>query len=253
MDACEFYWKWFRLLVVHFQAVDILGQYVTGANFRPGTPISIRILSPPHVDDKLLPWRELITDNKFLPRTSSIRVGRQRSNAQILDFLEEGVKDISKWSSAVLGAKKAWADNSVDETIKQITLLQSSPLPGWGTTANKLLQMLQAPIEDQSRSHITDMISALSDSIWLFTFLDSKSRFTGALHCEASLASLISLKNAPNTHPDSKFAVLLAKVKVIMCFQLVLAIAYLCIHSLLDLLSGYPNFAARYVKHSWTS
>jgi hypothetical protein len=250
VDLCEFYWKWFRLLLVHFQAAEILTRYVSEPRFQSGTPISIRILSPPQADDKLLPWQELFADEKFLPPTS-VRLGNtETSNAEILNILTEGTWDILKWSSAIKAAKEAWANDKLNETIELIALLKSSPLPGWGTTAERLLCILQEPIEYEP--DITDMIHALSDSTWLFTCL-SNCKFKGALHCEASLASLISLKNAPNTHPDSQFAGLLAEVKVIMCFQLVLAIAYLYIHSVPDQLSGYPSFAARHVKNSWKS
>ena len=258
-DVWEFYLKWFRLLLVHFQAAFILTKYVTGDHlkFRSDSdsrvPISIRILAPPYVDDKLLPWRDLFTNDNLFPSTSSSNVGSgERSNAEILEFLEKGMKDIPKWTSAIEGAKKAWAANKVDETIEQIQLLGKAPLPGWDTTAKNLLRMLQQPTKEQFTSVITDTIYALSESTWLFTFLNSKdNKFKGALHCEASLASLISHSgDRADWDADSKCADLLMTVNVIICFQLVLAIRYLYIHRVLDQLLGYPNLAARHVKDS---
>jgi hypothetical protein len=58
------YRDWLRLMVVHFDAVAIIHLHVTG-NYFPYEGVSLRVIAPPPVDDKLLPWEELLRSQFF--------------------------------------------------------------------------------------------------------------------------------------------------------------------------------------------
>ncbi|CAA7258811.1 unnamed protein product [Cyclocybe aegerita] len=70
ISLIDSYIDWFRLLIAHFDAVDILVRFVTGPHFRSPT-ISVDILVAPPVDQTLLPWRELLADSTLLPTDAS--------------------------------------------------------------------------------------------------------------------------------------------------------------------------------------
>jgi hypothetical protein len=217
------YWDWFRLLLVHFQAVDVLTESINRQKIPADTPISIQVLIPPRVDDKLLPWRDLLTDKKLFPTFSSGTLHKiARSNDDILRFLEEGTRDISKWSKAASDARKAWEASNTPETIRLVQFLQQSRLPGWDVATHKLLKMLADPIKHSS--HITDMMRSLCESTWLFTRLSVENKFKGALHCEATLASFA---DHSNNLAGSKYEGVSAAMKVSCHFQLAFAFEFL--------------------------
>ncbi|KAF8349088.1 hypothetical protein F5887DRAFT_1242942 [Amanita rubescens] len=58
------YRDWLRLMVVHFDAVAIVYRHVTGKYF-PYEGVSLRVIAPSPVDDKLLPWEELLRSQHF--------------------------------------------------------------------------------------------------------------------------------------------------------------------------------------------
>ena len=49
------YRDWLQLMVVHFDAVAIIHRHVTSKYF-PYKGVSLRVIVPPPIDDKLLPW-----------------------------------------------------------------------------------------------------------------------------------------------------------------------------------------------------
>ena len=66
------YMDWLRLMLDHFNAVNILIKHITRPEF-PYDSISIRILNAPHVDMASLPWWELFTDSTLFPYTTLFR------------------------------------------------------------------------------------------------------------------------------------------------------------------------------------
>jgi hypothetical protein len=206
VDVWRSYWDWLRLILVHFQAAQILFVYMDTRN--RSKDISMRILIPPRVDNKLLPWQELLVDTNLFPQFPPESHDKNRTNAQILNVLEKGTKEISKWTSVLVVVKDTWKAEEVEKTIKEIKLLQASSIPGWDNTTKNLLALLENPTGNHSE--ITNLIYSLCDSARLFTTLKAEHKFSGALHCEASLASLISLPDIPNDASSR----LLAEVKV---------------------------------------
>ena len=185
-DFFQSYWDWFRLMMVHFQAVDVL----TGPRqtIPANASITFRLVTPPRLDLDLLPWPDLIST---LPGSSP-----HFSNQDILDFLKNETMRFSKWSTYAAAAQKAWKNRDVQGTITNVECLnlEEHKLCGWDATIATLLQKLRAddPTNLSTSKIIDNTIDSLSGNTWLFSKLNTDPiRFKGSLHCEATLASLL--------------------------------------------------------------
>jgi hypothetical protein len=187
------YRNWLRLMVVHFDAVHILSRYFqTGPNSQHQPLISLRILVAPPVDRALFPWRQLLDSTHF--PTESYR-NLRITNGQILDFLKnavtttETVKSVMKIWTNQLRQNQA-SKTRIDAEVQKLT---ASKLPGWSASAEELAKMLNKwkPGEVSIGKEITDMIQSLHDSVILFEGFE-RTTFSGTLHCEACLASVLN-------------------------------------------------------------
>jgi len=192
------YLDWLRLMIAHFDAVDILVGYVTGPQCRHDT-ISTQILVAPPVDQSLLPWRELFTDSTLFP-TKTVCDPPGKDNAAILEFLNKALEPSSK-AKAV---KTFWRKQDLKNTIKNLEKVKSSDLLGWKECATNLLVKLKGltslpELDSDLFREVSDDIQALWDSARFFSSLCNTQSFSGTLHCEACLASLLG-----ETKLDSK-------------------------------------------------
>jgi len=192
MPLWRSYVDWLRLIIAHFDAVDILVGYVTGPQFQHNN-ISVQILVAPPVDQSLLPWRELFTDSTLLPTKTIWDPLSGKDNAAILEFLNKALEPSSK-AKAV---KTFWRRQDLKNTIKNLEKVKSSDLPGWEECATNLivkLEGLTSPPELDSNlfREVSDDIQALWDSARFFSSLCNTQSFSGTLHCEACLASLLN-------------------------------------------------------------
>lgn len=254
------YRDWLKLMVVHFDAVEILAKYVTGtqSNF---SAISIKILVSPPVDKTMLPWKELFADPTLFPTKNAQDPCCTKTNDQIIDFFSNVTKsnptESLKYATA---AKDWWGEHDVESTIEQITSLKNSTLPGFRDFADKLHEKLrgwttQSP--ETLTNDITNSIQSLCDNAFIFHSFIQKGgeKFTGTLHCEACLASLLnnSLAFTGNSDGIRKYDIL-AQLKVgyavSNCFwyqTLILVIR------IMDELLEFQNFAAQCVDISLPS
>ena len=194
------YGDWLRLLLSHFDAVDILVGYVTGPTFKHSA-ISIQILVAPPLDHDLLAWPELFNDERFFPTVTVLDPPNNNAmagidNAGILDFLNKTLKA----SSQARNLQALWGKNQRNATVKILETFKSSKVPGWEECATKLLDKLKElsgpPGLDNSDMYreVSDDIDSLCQSTKFFASLHQTQGFTGfsgTLHCEASLASLL--------------------------------------------------------------
>jgi len=199
----ESYIDWLRLIMVHFDAVEILDHYFTGKDW-PGKVISIHILAAPPVGKRLLPWRELLDDSTLFPtKTKWDSPGRHASaditNAGILKFLDNAVDNASDSHTQASAVITWWGKRNLGSTINSLEKLKSSKLPGWEESATRLLDMLNG-LQDVPEGGssldlaISNDILAISQSSRFFATLASikpEKDFRGTLHCEALLASLL--------------------------------------------------------------
>lgn len=195
------YVDWLRLMISHFDAVEILVRFVMGSQFHQQT-ISIQIIVAPTVDNQLLDWQQLFTEPTLFPISSStdtlpIPLDTNRPNAYITNAnLLVSLNNALTTCSVAKQAKLAWDNNDVNKTFKYFQKLESSDWPGWRDCIQETLAMLRpldsrTPSDDFSRKKISEAIDSLVESAKFFNCLNNDQAFKGTLHCEACLASLL--------------------------------------------------------------
>jgi hypothetical protein len=89
------YVDWLRLTVAHFDAVEIVMQYIMSPNFGYNS-IAITNLVAPTTSEALYPWEELITNEKYFPTRDTTDPLSTTSNDEILKFLKAAVDNAAK-------------------------------------------------------------------------------------------------------------------------------------------------------------
>jgi hypothetical protein len=115
-----------------------------------------------------------------------------KDNAGILEFLNKALEPASK----ARAVKTFWRKKDLRNTIKNLEQVRSSNLPGWEEYATNLLVKLKGltslPESDSDLfREVSDDIQVLWDSARFFASLGNTQSFSGTLHCEACLASLL--------------------------------------------------------------
>jgi hypothetical protein len=91
----ESYMNWLKLLVAHFDAIDILHRHVIGKHFTGYSGVIIRVFPPPPVTRHLLGWRDLLRSACF-PDSPKSGTGTsasvELSNENIITFLEKSME-----------------------------------------------------------------------------------------------------------------------------------------------------------------
>lgn len=197
------YTAWLRLVVGHFDAVEILIRYVTSQHF-PYDSISVKILLSPSTDSNLLPWSKL---QNYLPSFSDI------TNAEIHNFLQKNITMSLKASNAINNAQNAlqsFKQHNYNKTRQSLQLFMK-PLTASDDKsdvedsevlkkkATEILSQIPGKTNDGNLNGfgiisdiqaLCDMLEELSDRDRFFISLNSLS-FKGTMHCEACLASLL--------------------------------------------------------------
>ena len=218
------YGKWLRLMVVHFDAIEILVDFVNGVGKRFET-ISIKILVPPTTDFKLLPWSELFTHPNLLPEIDLMNPSSvTKSNAEIKEFLENAIVTARFNSEAHTHANTAQAQWNADcytqtrnaliklrDTIQVGTSASNSSL----NTASEILGHVNNWIKIQKNNKIPratknfdeenklkrlidEGILNICDTYYkppaidkFYLSLEKEDVFTGTMHADAFLGSLL--------------------------------------------------------------
>ncbi|KAF8952139.1 hypothetical protein BDZ97DRAFT_1745881 [Flammula alnicola] len=202
------YVAWLRLMVGHFDAVEILVRYVTLQHF-PYDSISIDILVAPPTDSALLPWSELFTDYKFLPKTGAIKPLSSITNDDIKNFLLNGIFIASNVKDTAVHAQnalKGWRfpqpeyqktyqalqnlATSIDKNVREKATIALEKIQEWKRLKDDHLKNALANEIAKEIKSLHGMSDELSDSDRFFLNLNNK-LFTGTLHCEACLATLL--------------------------------------------------------------
>lgn len=213
--------KWIKLLVSQFRSAFLL---VWGLK---ATSISLQILKSPQVGTDLMPWKELL-DSDFFPRRLPNRPGsRLWSNEDIAKFLDSGVranrrltnelaKDADRTWQGILKAHQSRSDHQplFDRVVEIVSELRDcTTVPGCKVAAEDILAVLKkmAALPDSAQTKkVSDHLDYILGVCHIFSKL-SATKFSGSLHCEAALGTLIStLVN--RTHPE--YSSLLAEFQV---------------------------------------
>lgn len=232
------YEDWLRLMVVHFDAVDILFQHFARPYLQHQT-ISLQILVAPPVDNALLPWRELFSTAHFPTKTGNPFI----TNDDIVRFLDEGISaDPQALRCRVKGIQSCWNKLDKHAAVKnkyavrmvknEVKRLSSCKLSSWSECESKLTDLLDKwqPKDALVEANIDNMIQSMSDSTDFFEKLKNTNEqsFSGTLHCEACLASLLGSE----TNNTERYREILTQMKVInavptcFCHQLFLVIGF---------------------------
>jgi len=233
---------WLRLMVGHFDAVEILVRHVTSPIF-PYKSISIDILVAPPTNSALLPWSQLFTSYKFLPKTGAIKPLSAITNDQIHNFLKEGISTASKVKDAldqVRNALKRWDAGPEPECRKTSRLLQPLAMSTNDIVREKAAVIItkiegwkQCCGSDNNRVEISNEIKALHDALGELSdsnrfFLNlNNSLFIGTLHCEACLASLLPAFTRGIPTDDSKYK----RIKILPNMQVEYPLSHLFLSS----------------------
>lgn len=208
------YIDWLRLMLAHFDAVNILVGFFTA----PGSQfdnIPIQVLVAPPEDQRLLPWEHLFHDSSLFP-TDSVgldphyaKPNSDVTNLELLKFLKTALDPSTK----VKSLKTTWKNNDYKATASILNSLTDCNVLGWSNHAKQLLQKLQPLgiqeggsgkgkkkmifVEECSANKteygaFSEGLQLLWESARFFAYLaDDGKRFFGTLHCEATLASLL--------------------------------------------------------------
>ena len=140
------YRDWLRLMLTHFDAVEILANSVTSPQFS-SKAIDMKILVMPNVDMKMLSWRDLFVEQVFPKHSMGDKL---TTNKNLLKFLSEVIS--SKPGKAAIFVKDlkmhfekiATINDKTEIEIASFMCLKLWPghqLPGWK-------QSRAAPVEN---------------------------------------------------------------------------------------------------------
>ncbi|KAF8809715.1 hypothetical protein BYT27DRAFT_7254442 [Phlegmacium glaucopus] len=194
------YKEWLKLMLVYFDVVNILGQYVAGSQF-PFKTIKIEILVTPLVSNDSLPWRELFTYSNIFS-TKGVPVNEHRFTREFIcnHFETAAGANLAQSHTWAKKAQHGWNTGNIQEINTHLKhLAEKSTVPGWRECAGDLQSKLKnkMTLDMDADSWIIDTIELLlkSKNYTFPKFLhdaDEKGlHFFGMQHCEASLASLL--------------------------------------------------------------
>jgi hypothetical protein len=218
--------KWMKLLVSQFNSASLLALGL------PTDSVSLQILKSPPVGVDLMPWKELIADSNFFPTWSpdQHRPGsRIWRNQEIAKFLESGIdanrrptlghaqNALNAWEE-VLKAYQSSSDYQplFARVVQSVTWIQDqTSVPGCKASAADILKVFERNVLDiladpYRISKVTHNLRYIADVCMIFVKL-SATKFSGSLHCEAALATLIS---TPVSETYLQYSSLLAEMQV---------------------------------------
>jgi hypothetical protein len=198
------YGNWLKLLVVHFDAVDVLVRHFTQSRSTPIT-LSLQILVSPPMDQSLLPIPQLIESRHFPTKSQD---ENPITNKAIGAFLEAAIstkartRAVQKSWNKVIGRSSSGLISSMDGALGQLSQLEtslfcskkcstdlSSKFKTW--TSNSA-----TPETSRDKLQLGNEITVIVNELVQATdFLKGDwvmKTFSGSLHCEACLASLLS-------------------------------------------------------------
>ena len=216
-------WKsfhdWLRLMVHHLDAIHVLEKHLL--NLNSPYDISIKVLYPSLPNEKMLPWQELLEDEKYFPQIPL--TPEQPSAAELITFLssptldEEGntVEDIigdvalvkeNQTSEITTGIVDANFSSNIETLTHSVSDLKESSSTGWKDYVTDILSQVEALGSDTTIAlrlsrleGILNMLRNLKGSFLLYKRLREDSPlylgtgFKGAVHCEIIAAVSNSL------------------------------------------------------------
>jgi hypothetical protein len=214
-------------MVHHFDAIHILDNYLMDLNFSPiDSDISIKILYPSLSDRSMLPWREVLENEKYFPAIPL--TPDQPSVAELVAFLTsptldqdgnsitEIIKDVATIKDRIMTGA-VYTDSAFATDIEILTEgmneLKDYSSTGWKDYVIDILGQVEALRRDSTTNDrlsrlesISNMLEMLNANFSLYKkmqpgeSLSTKSGFNGVGHCEVFAAISNSLSGTPGPH-----------------------------------------------------
>ena len=226
----ERYLRWLGIILSPFDAIWILLNYVDSPSFKQFNGISMRILVAPPVDDRLLSWQALINNQLYFPRQTEWSADEVEpsilNNTDILLVLDTTRKLFNSRFAAITRQKEV-KDNDVEFVLQTLIGMEDCKIDTFSTLAKDIVSQFvdkttDPPILKVKSQSDLDVDSATNDCSvvryqlaqalkkfqpwsFLFSFLnnldgdgDVKKGFTGTLHCEVCVSSLLDERTLDN-------------------------------------------------------
>jgi hypothetical protein len=215
------YVAWLRLMVVHFDAIEILLDFVNGYAGKQYETISIKVLLPPTTIPKALEWTKLFTYLPVFPEIDQQNPNSiTKSNAEIEQFLKTAIEKanfISKTHDQAKRMQTSWNASKLMQTREALNKLteitSSSPNPidpnldlkEHLKRLNWLEKQQRNPLVATNQDEITRLKSVIGENISsicniynkplpideFYLSFEKEDTFSGTIHCEAYLAALL--------------------------------------------------------------
>ena len=203
----ESYRDWLRLMVHYFDATQVLAAHVATFPIQctPHDTLSITILSPPLPGNEMLPWTEILKSDRFFPTLHG-----ETSGDEFISFLKKSYDEDTSPAQVLSATKSARlladsgenvsADN-IDKLTRQVGKCTSV---GRKDTIDRIVEKLRKLKSFESRDQRTQL-RAIVETLETLTkraqfhdnlkqgSLCSGQGFCGKHHCEAYIASLLTL------------------------------------------------------------
>ena len=193
---------WLRLMVVHLDAIETLVNFVNGSKF-PYETISIKILVAPTTSPIALPWSELFTDPRLFPIKDALNPRISTTNTEISQFLETAIDDAQFLHETHTFATKAlasWRKNELKGVRQHLaSMIDIEKSSDRNEFLKKSREMFKSGFPtsifsetdlDKRMTEICERYPKPPISIQFYRDLNN-TKFSGTLHCEAYLASLL--------------------------------------------------------------
>ena len=209
-------WKsfksWIMLMLVQFDAADALCTFVDLVPDFSSADVEVKIVYSPVLSDKTIPLEVLLT-KKYIPEAAS---NNSPTNAKLLDFIKAAYT-VKRQAKFIKSFTESWGPKHVPDAIKFLKeVLEEVENPEHDSEAedgddeanqkltiaglsDQIIQLVSQPAQDVNATNIIQgKFWALGELLNLqerqdrydLKFVD-KPTFTGALHCEAGLASIL--------------------------------------------------------------
>ena len=201
------YLEWLKLMLVYFDAIDVLKQYVTGSQF-PFKTIDIKILVSPRPSTTLLPWQDIF-NSKWFSANLAVEERHLTSDTELLNYFEEAAASNIYLSLSLLkNALHSLNSESIPDSrkAKEVKhyldkLVAQSTVPGWNDWAKGLLNkfnLLSGTAVDLDGIGDAIQLMLEGNQIKFFSFLRDVGPgnkkvfiFDGTIHCEVFLSSFL--------------------------------------------------------------
>ena len=193
------YRDWLKLMVLYFDAAQVLASFIASLKRQPPVPISILILSPPHPNDQMPHWEPLLQNERYFSQ-----VPGEPSGKELVDWLHSRFKSSKTGDSIATIIKSAQLLNDPSPSDAKIDLLATQMENCSSLGADQDIAVITKRIIALKLLKSQDRPSQVQKILELLTTFQRRATFykklsleglgaPGTQHCEAYVASILTL------------------------------------------------------------